>query len=199
MKNTVQHPCGNEVVTKWLRSAGMTILCIVVQKVTLRWQCGETGFCTLVGAPGFCRLVINSSPSLSAWARDDTVRNGSPSLWRSHQARHRRGDSKNVRGCAHGSGAGAALTAVASAKAGATANAAIRVTWAADAAISQRMAAPEHGRIRESRNFHDRRKLNGLMDVRRHHALIAPPHDPGWISSERSELHEWKTTFSCVR
>ena len=34
-------------------------------------------------------------------------------------------------------GAGAALTAVASAKAGATANAAIRVTWTADAAISQ--------------------------------------------------------------
>ena len=74
---------------------------------------------------------------------------------------HGRGDSKTVRGCAHGSdyGAGAALTAVASAKAGATANAAIRVTWAADAAISQRMAAPEHGRIRESRNFQDRRKL----------------------------------------
>ena len=80
---------------------------------------------------------------------------------------HRRGDSKNVRGCAHGSGPGAALTAVASAKAGATASAAIRVTWAADAAISQRMAAPEHGRIRESRNFHDRRKFNGLMSVRR--------------------------------
>ena len=85
MKNAVQHPCGNEVVTKWLRSAGMTILCMVVQKVTLRWECGETGFGILVGAPGFCRRVINSSPSLSAWARDDTVRNGSPS-W-SHQAR----------------------------------------------------------------------------------------------------------------
>ena len=26
-----------------------------------------------------------------------------------------------------------------------------------------------------------------------HHALTAPSHDPGWTSSERSELHEWKT------
>ena len=33
-------------------------------------------FAFFVGASDFCRRVIKSSPSLSAWARDDTVRNG---------------------------------------------------------------------------------------------------------------------------
>ena len=67
---------------------------------------------------------------------------------------HGRGDPTNVRrpGCAHGShnGTGAAVTAVASTEAGATESAAIRVTWAADAAISQRMAAR---RVGEFENF----------------------------------------------
>ena len=77
---------------------------MVVQKVTLCWKCGETGVCILVGAPDFCRRVIKSFPSLSAWARDDTVRNGSPfNVAEPSSIGTVEEIQKNVRGCAHGS------------------------------------------------------------------------------------------------